>query len=216
LPAADVLAQAVPRDFDDRMYRVALTLNEIDILRQCIDSQDPLAFQEATTFFQLEESDLPALLDGPFTAKSIGEGKPFRQSRFSDGSYAVFYSAQEPGTAGQEYAHNAPTYIPETMGTVTFQIHLIDCRVLGTLPDLRPLTKAFPQLIAHEHSFCREVGANVVTGGIDGLLATSVRQPDGTNAAIFKRVCLSDPRHIGLVMCTVDAVAKKATYNIVV
>ena len=196
------------------MYRVALTLNEIEILRQCTDSQDAEAYQEATAFFPLEESDLPALLDGPFTAKPVGEGKPFSESRFSDGSHAVFYSAQERKTAGQEYAHNAPNYIPEAMGTVTFRIHLIDCRVLGTLSDLRPLAEAFPGLIADEHGFCRDVGASIFARGIDGLLAFSVRQTDGTNAAIFKRVCLSDPRHIGWVMCTVDAVAKRATCQI--
>ena len=196
------------------MYRVALTLDEKAILKQCIDNQDAAALQEATTFFQVEESDLLTLLDDPFTPKSVGDGKPFPESRFSDGNHGVFYSAQEQETAGKEYAQHAPKYIPETMGTVVLSLHLIDCRVRGTLTDLRPLALDFPDLIAEQHDFCHEVGALVAKETIDGLLASSVRQTGGTNAPLFKRSCLSEPRKIGSAVCTVDTVAKNATCTI--
>jgi hypothetical protein len=214
LPADEVLAQATMRDCDIRAYRVALTVNEKEIFDRCIDNQDSQALQEAAEFFPFAESDLQALLDGPFTPKPVSEGKPFREGRFSDGSHAVFYSAQEPETARDEYAHIAPIYFPGSMGTLTFRINLIDCRVLGSLYDLRPLAETFPDLIANDHGFCRDVGASISARGNDGLIAISVRRANGTNAAIFKRDCLSDPRHIGFVMCTVDAVAKRATCQI--
>jgi hypothetical protein len=195
------------------VYRVTLTLDEIAILKQCIGDGDADALQEATMFFEIDDSDLLALLDGPFTPKPVN-GKPFPESRFSNGDHAVFYSAQERETAGREYAHNAPKYIPEAMGTVKLTLHLIDCRVRGTLSDLRPLVSAFPPLIAHQHDFCHGVGAHAVTRNIDGLLASSVRQPSGTNAAILKRSCLSEPQKIGSVVCTVDPVTNNATCTI--
>ena len=173
-------------------------------MRQCIDDRDAAAYQEVTTFFQIDESGLLALLNDPFTPKPVGNGKPFVESRFSDGSHGVFYSAQEQKTAGKEYAHHAPEYIPQTMGTVTFTLHLIDCRVRGTLSDIRPLAQAFPDLIADRHDFCHDVGANAIAQGVDGLLASSVRRMDGTNAGIFKRSCLSEPRKISSVIYTVD------------
>jgi hypothetical protein len=196
----------VARGFNDRTYRVALTVNEIETFKQCIQDDDPLALQEAIDFFPFEESDLQALLNRPFTP-------PFREGRFSDGSHAVFYSAWERETAGDEYAHTAPSYFPATMRTWIFRLHLIDCHVLGTLADLRPLVATFPGLITNDHGFCREVGADAFAKNSDGLLAVSVRRAAGTNAAIFKRDCLSDPKQIGSVLCTVDAVAKTATYE---
>jgi RES domain len=213
LSPADVLPRAASVATDNRTYRVTLTLDEKAILKQCIDDGDVNALQEATTFFEIEDSDLLTLLDDPFTPKPVNS-KPFPESRFSDGGHAVFYSAQERETAGTEYAHNAPKYIPVAMGTVKLTLHLIDCRVRGTLSDLRPLVSAFPNLIAHRHDFCHGVGAHAVTRNIDGLLAPSVRQPSGTNAAILKRSCLSEPQKIGSVVCTVDPIAKHAACTI--
>jgi hypothetical protein len=126
----------------------------------------------------------------------------------------VFYLAPEQETAGKEYAHHAPRYIPKTMGIVSLTLHLIDCRLRGTLGDLRPLVDDFPDLIGDRHDFCHDVGARAVAENIDGLFARSVRQTNGTNAAIFKRSCLSEPQKIGSVVCTVDPVANNARCTI--
>ena len=195
------------------MYRVTLTLDEKAILKQCIDDGDAVALQEATAFFEIEDSDLLKLLDDPFTPKPVN-GKPFPESRFSDGDHGVFYSAQGQETAGREYAHHAPRYIPASIGVVSLRLHLIDCRVRGMLGDLRPLIGDFPYLIGDRHDFCHDVGARAVAQNIDGLLASSVRHTSGTNGAIFKRPCLSEPQKIGSVVCTVDAAAKNATCKI--
>jgi hypothetical protein len=195
------------------MYRVTLTLDEKAILKQCIDDGDAVALQEATAFFEIEDSDLLKLLDDPFTPKPVN-GKPFPESRFSDGDHGVFYSAQGQETAGREYAHHAPRYIPASVGVVSLRLHLIDCRVRGTLGDLRPLIGDFPYLIDDRHHFCHDVGARAFAQNIDGLLASSVRHTTGTNGAIFKRLCLSEPQKIGSVVCTVDPAAGKATCTI--
>jgi RES domain-containing protein len=196
------------------MYRVTLTLDEKDILKQCIDDGDADALQEATTFFEIEDLDLLALLDDPFKPKPVN-GKPFPESRFSNGDHPVFYSAQEQETACKEYAHHAPRYgIPKAMGIVSLKLHLIDCRVRGMLGDLRPLIDDFPYLIGGRHDSCHDVGARAVAQNTDGLLASSVRHTSGTNGAIFKRSCLSEPQKIGTVVCTVDPVAKNATCTI--
>jgi hypothetical protein len=196
------------------MCRVTLTLDEKSILKECIDDGDADALQEALTFFEIEDSDLLALLDDPFKPKPVN-GKPFPESRFSNGGHPVFYSAQEQETAGKEYAHHAPRYIPKTMGIVSLNLHLIDCRVRGTLADLRPLKDDFPNLISDRHDYCHDVGARAVAKDIDGLSAWSVRRTNGTNAPIFRRLCLSEPQKIGTVVCTVDPVANNATCTIV-
>ena len=158
LPGADVIARAARIHVDERVYRLALTIDEKEIIIRCTDKNDPLALQEALEFFRIGDSDLIKLLDDPFTSKSV-TGKRFAAGRFSNGDHAVFYSAREYETAGDECAHNTPRYFPAAMGpAVQYRIHLIDCRFNGTASDLQPLSADFPGLIADAHDFCHDVG----------------------------------------------------------
>jgi len=216
LPGADVVAIATVVDIDERVYRLALTIDEIEMIRGCIDDDDPLALQEAIEFFRITDVDLPNLLNGPFTRRTSATGKPFSEGRFSNGDYAVFYSAHERDTAGHEYAHNAPKYFHASMGTdVQFRIHLIDCQFAGTASELRPLAAKFPELVADTHDFCHEVGRAGVAAALDGFLATSVRNPGGTTVPVFSRAALSDPQRIGNAVCEVNAVAATAIVRFV-
>ncbi len=199
---------------DERVFRIALTLDEIDLIKKCIDDHDQIALQEAMKFFELDDSDLEKLLNEPFNPKTIAGGKPFPESRFSNGDYAVFYSAQEQETAGEEYAHTAPTYVPESMRAVELRLHLITCRFSGIVKDMRPLSDAFPGLTADAHDFCRELGREAVAQDQDGLFSRSVRHKGGTSVPVFKRRCLSEPQNSGVVICSIDAVTKTATCTI--
>lgn len=215
LPGADVIARAALGPVDERVYRLALTIDEIDIIRGCVRDGDPIALQEAIDFFRIGDSDLIKLLDGPFTPKNV-TGKPFTEGRFSNGDHAVFYSAREYETAGDECAHNAPIYFPAAMGpAVQYRIHLIDCRFNGTASDLQPLSADFPGLIADAHDFCHEVGRAGVAAPVDGFLATSVRHSGGTTVPVFSRPALSDPRKIRDATCVVNAIARTAVVQFV-
>jgi hypothetical protein len=216
LPGADVIAIAAVVDVDERVQRLALTIDERKIIRDCVDDNDALALQEALEFFRITDADLPGLLDGPFTPRASAPGKPFAEGRFSNGDHAVFYTAREPDTAGHEYAHSAPKYFGASLGPkVQFRIHLIDCRFAGTASELRLLATDFPGLVADAHDFCHEVGRAGVAARVDGFLATSVRHPGGTTIPVFSRPTLSDPRKVGDALCEVDAVAGKAIIRFV-
>ena len=98
-----------------------------------------------------------------------------------------------------------------SMGQFEIRLHLIGCRIVGDVKDLRPLVGSFPELVHSSHGFCREVGRAAKAEGLDGLLATSVCRSEGTNVPVFKRACLSEPEKIDDLIFRIDAVAKTAT-----
>ncbi len=131
-------------------------------------------------------------LDEPFKINK----KFKRQTRFSDGSFAVFYSSLDPLTANAEIRHWLPIIIgkPQTMRKVYYQ--QFSCKFAGDELDLRPKISDWPDLI-HEsdYTFCNRIGAEAVslkTKNVDGILTFSARRNNGENMPIFSRNALSD------------------------
>ena len=215
MPGADALAEADLTATDDRICRVALTVNEIQQIREFVNADDPLALQEVIDFFELKARDLDRLVDQPFTAKPFSSsGKPFPESRFSDGSFPVFYSALERETACAEYAHYAPKYFTASLGKIELRLHVIGVHFVGSTRDLRAASGKFPGLVTEDHNFCREVGVAAYAQNLDGLIAKSVRRPTGSNLPILRRSTLSEPQELGKITFHVDATAGTATFDI--
>jgi hypothetical protein len=215
LSGADVLSAADKVALDGRLFRIALTLDERQIISSCIEANDPAALEEAVKFFEITDSDLPRLLDDPFIPKSTeATGTPYWRSRFSNGDHPVFYGALEKETAGQEYAHHAPKRFAPIMGQFEIRLHLIACRVIAEAHDLRPLVAAYPELLAESYDFCNQVGAAALARMVESLLARSVRRAGGTNVPVFQRKCLSEPEQVADVFFQIDAVARKASFSV--
>jgi RES domain len=215
LPGVEALTKAVSASIDERVYRIALTIDGQELIKRCVDANDPLALREADEFFQLKDSDLEAMLDDPFIAKPTERGgKPYWPSRFSNGDHPVFYSSREGETAGKEYAHHAPRRFGQGMGRFEMRLHMIRCRVVANIRDLRALVDDYPGLITNAYDFCNEVGAAAVSQGVESLLALSVRHPQRTNVAAFVRQCISEPEKIRDVIFQIDTIAQMATFNI--
>jgi hypothetical protein len=87
LPGADVIARAARIHVDERVYRLALTIDEKEIIIRCTDKNDPLALQEALEFFRIGDSDLIKLLGDPFTSALQENALP--PGRFSNGIAGV-------------------------------------------------------------------------------------------------------------------------------
>lgn len=135
------------------------------------------------------------ILDGPFTPKPLLHGKPY-QTRFSDGSIRVYYSALDHETAEAEmYYWTIKPLLegPPRVWTVLFQCAA--CRFSGQVKDLRPKIAEWPFLTADKgYDVCNQVAAEAKAAGLDGLLSQSARRQEGTTLPVFKRECLSDAR----------------------
>lgn len=216
--ASEVLrpAGAVPPDFWQAL-RVADV--DRDLLRNIVALCDPqdlfddLSDNPAHTRLaaEAERQACPAayrssspLIDRPFEqAKwSHAIGWPFghwQASRYSDGSFGVWYGADTLETSVRESAHHwvrgflADAGFDDQEVTGERQVYAVACR--AALLDLRPAVDTAPALLhPSDYTLPRTVGDRLQREGYPGLLAPSVRHPPGQTYAVFNPQVLSDPR----------------------
>ncbi|MBN8442621.1 MAG: RES family NAD+ phosphorylase [Thauera sp.] len=149
-------------------------------------------------------SDTP-IIDRPFEDAAWFSAIlwPFRHwqaSRFSDGSYGVWYGSESVETTVYESAYHwyrgllcdagfdRETVIAER------KVYLVACG--AALLDFRKATVEYGELLhPSDYAFPQSVGARIHREGHPGLLIQSVRRRTGENMAIFNPGVLSNPRH---------------------
>ena len=145
---------------------------------------------------------LRSVRDGPFRIRSRLKR---RATRFSDGSFGVFYSSPEVETATAEFEHwlperfEAPLSRPRTLHFARYS-----CDFAGTTKDLRPCKEQYPELISEDYRFCQQLGAEATSTSLDGFLAPSARRTRGTNLPVLNRDALSLPEIEARMASTLD------------
>lgn len=134
---------------------------------------------------------LDELCDAPFRSKR----RLRKPTRFSDGSFPVFYSSLDAATAESEVRHWLPHYIGTPQEPRTAYYQRFSCTFEGTEKDLRSKLAEWPNLVHDsDYGFCNQLGAETIRLGIDGLVTPSARHSGGTNLPVFKRQAISDPK----------------------
>ena len=114
-------------------------------------------------------------------------------SRFTDGSYGVFYAAAEIGSAVAETRHHRTLFLSATREPaqeVDMRVYAVDLKaqlhdLRGGYPDMHdPDSYAAPRVLARK---LRDAGSN-------GIAYDSVRQAGGQCAAVFRPRLLSNCR----------------------
>jgi hypothetical protein len=112
--------------------------------------------------------------------------KHWQGSRFSDGTFGVWYGSDSVETTVYESAYHWYNGLLKDAGFDTQAAFL----------DFRKATDKHEGLLhATDYSFCHSVGARIHREGHPGLVTPSVRRPAGENFAIFNSGVLSKPRH---------------------
>lgn len=127
------------------------------------------------------------------------EPRHWMASRYSDGSYGVWYGADTLETSVRETAwhwfHGLLTDAGFEREAVVAErrVYAVACEAM--LLDLRRAARQAPG-IAHatDCELARAVGARLQREGHPGLLAASVRHPTGLTYAVFNPAVLSRPR----------------------
>jgi len=109
-------------------------------------------------------------------------------SRFSDGTYGVYYAAREMATAAAESAHHREIFLARTSeapGEIDMRSYLADIR--ADLVELRRYGRRKPDLMhpasyAASQAFARAQRAK----GAGGIVYDSVRHAGGQCVAIFR------------------------------
>jgi hypothetical protein len=126
--------------------------------------------------------------------------KHWQTSRFSDGSFGVWYGSDSVETTVHESAYHwywgllSDAGFEQMAVTAERKVYWVACN--AALLDFRQAAAAQPELLhPSDYTFCQTVGARIHREGHPGLLTRSVRRPTGENLAIFNPAVLSNPRH---------------------
>ena len=117
-------------------------------------------------------------------------------SRFSDGTYGVFYAANDLGTAIAETKHHRERFLSATAEAqmeLDMRVCLVDLD--GDLHDLRG-RKAVQPLVYHDDSYAagQHLASKLRAAGSNGIAYDSVRRTGGECVAVFRPSLLSDAR----------------------
>jgi hypothetical protein len=125
--------------------------------------------------------------------------KHWQRSRFSDGTFGVWYGCDSAETSVYETAYHWFNGLLSDAGfeneRVIGERKLYDVSCDAALLDLRPLTTQHPALMhPSDYSSTQSVGARLHREGHPGLVTTSVRYTPGHNYVVFNPAVLSNPR----------------------
>ena len=170
-------------------------------------TEDPEAWQaaqllEMETQPKLFNSHQP-VINRPFEEAewNVAIGYPFlnsSQSRFSDGSFGVWYGADSIETTVYETVYHWQYGLLEDAGfnkpgvEIQRKIYMVQCDSL--LIDLRPEIKSHPELVhSTDYSTTQSIGRKLHREGHPGLITRSARTGHGDVYAIFTPNVLSNP-----------------------
>jgi hypothetical protein len=124
-------------------------------------------------------------------------------SRFSDGSWGVYYAAQDLDTAIAEVSHHRAVFLARTAEpAIDVDLRLVSATLDAALHDLRPLRRSRPAVYDPAgYTASRPLGAALRAAGSPGVLYHSVRRAGGLCAGVFRPRALKAAReaaHIAL------------------
>jgi len=182
-------------------------------LRQSQDLFDDLSVDAADwALAQQVESDTKPLpyqshtpvIHRPFEEASWFDaiGWPFKnwqKSRFSDGSFGVWYGSESVETSTYESAYHWYFGFLADAGfqreNVVSERKIYRVRCEAALLDFRPVAQMCPDILhKSDYSYAQRVGARLQREGHPGLVVPSVRRAAGWNYVIFNSEVLSQPR----------------------
>ncbi|MGQ0655204.1 MAG: RES family NAD+ phosphorylase [Betaproteobacteria bacterium] len=117
---------------------------------------------------------------------------PLRKSRFTDGSFSVYYSALDRETAKKE-AHDFVNKLAldGARGSRTAYYRCVSCEYRGRTIDLTSKLDAMPYLVGADYEPCIALGLESRSAELDGLLTPSAarfrRNEQGTCLPVFSQ-----------------------------
>lgn len=137
-------------------------------------------------------------------------------SRFSDGSYGVFYCTRDRETAIAETRYHQSLFMGATNEpSMRLQMRLYSVEVNGEAADLRATAHAEPRLVdPDDYGYAQGIGRKLRAEGVQGILYPSVRQPDGECLAALRTGILRNCLHAAYLEYNWDGRAIDAVFEV--
>jgi hypothetical protein len=158
------------------------------------DEVKPPPYQSRTPIIDrpFEDADWYNAITWPF--------QHWQASRFSDGSFGVWYGCDSVETSVYETAYHWYSSFLTDAGfdkedvVVERKLYVVACD--AALLDFRPLATRHPALLHKtDYGYAQSVGARLHREGHPGLVTASVRNPAGHNYVVLNPRVLANPRH---------------------
>ena len=117
-------------------------------------------------------------------------------SRFSDGSFGVFYAGVDLATAIAETTHHRARFMRATgQSRMELDMRVYTVDLDGELHDITGRQAELP-LVYHADDYAggQALATRLRADGSSGIVYDSVRRVEGTCVAVFRPRCLSNPR----------------------
>lgn len=211
----------------DWLRNIVSLRRSIDLFAELVDDPD-----DSHVLAQHELATKPArepmpIISRPFEDAAIYDplgaaiGWPFDhpcRTRYSDGSYGVWYGARTLATSVREtvYHFRRNTLASEIAARGRAPIHqerrVHRVRCTAMLVDLGGSCTEEPRLLDPEdYSYCQALGARLRTASLPGVLTRSARDSHGEVVGVFHRNALSDPRDVCYLTYILDAATGRVT-----
>lgn len=174
--------------FDD----LSPTPQDWALAQQVEDAVKPPPYQSPTPILHrpFEDAEWFNAIGWPF--------KHWQASRFSDGTFGVWYGCDSIETSVFETAYHWFKGLLTDAGfehervVAERQVYTVACD--AALVDLRPAASGFTGLLHKtDYSYCQSVGARLHREGHPGLITLSARHAAGHNYAVLNPAVLSAP-----------------------
>jgi RES domain len=183
-----------------RVVRFANPRDDVAALRALGINQDSMQEMLDLLSRRAAPGGMERLIDGSFEPWNP-VGPPYGpETRFSDGTWPVCYTATDRKTAEDEIKyHRGKVFFSGGTGRgFTVYYHLVEITYVADTIDLRKRTKAWPELIEPDekrgYPFCQTLGREARDRKLGGFLTRSARRRRGTNVPVFSRVALTVPQ----------------------
>ena len=117
-------------------------------------------------------------------------------SRFSDGSWGVYYAAFDLATAIAETSYHRSLFLRATKEeAMELDMRVLIADLKGSLHDIRGQQKQMPRIYdPDDYGTSQKFAKKLRVSGSDGIVHDSVRKPSGECVAVFRPPLLSNCR----------------------
>lgn len=128
------------------------------------------------------------------------ESEPFIATRYSDGSFPVWYGSLDMTTTIYETVYHMRQSLIGIEGieqeeVITRERSVFNVHCQGLLIDVSHKQTQYPELVSkNDYRFCQTLAKRLVKSHCQGLLSPSARCAEGVNANIFSPEVLSQAR----------------------
>jgi hypothetical protein len=180
-------------------WRVTATRHPPVAIFELVASADEFdALNELEMAHSAHYDDVSLLLALPRSEWAFGPGSghvmaPFAYrspSRFSDGSFGIYYAGLDERTAIREVAYHRGLFLAATREPAcVLEEQLLRARISGELTDIRGEQSTRPEWYAaatDRYAEPQALGASLWRSGAAGLAFSSVRNPGGDCVGLFR------------------------------